>query len=49
MKFTFDHFNFNVFELEKSVKFYEEAFGLVKLSEIVPEDGSFKIVFLIQL
>ena len=46
MKFKFDHFNFNVFDLEKSIKFYEEAFGLVKLSEIVPEDGSFKIVFL---
>lgn len=46
MKFSFDHFNFNVFELEKSIEFYKEAFGLVKLSEITPEDGSFKIVFM---
>lgn len=46
MKFVFDHFNFNVFELEKSVNFYKEAFGLVQLSEISPEDGSFKIIFM---
>ncbi|MGN0968333.1 MAG: VOC family protein [Oscillospiraceae bacterium] len=46
MKFRFDHFNFNVFDLEKSIAFYSEAFGLVKLSEIEAEDHSFKIVFL---
>ncbi len=45
MKFCFNHFNFNVFDLEKSVNFYKEAFGLVQLSEIPAEDGSFKIVF----
>lgn len=46
MKFSFDHFNFNVFDLEKSIAFYKEAFNLVQLSEINAEDGSFKIVFL---
>ena len=28
MKFTFAHNNFNVMDLEKSLKFYEEALGL---------------------
>ena len=28
MKFTFYHNNINVLDLEKSVKFYEEALGL---------------------
>lgn len=46
MEFRFDHFNFNVLDLEKSIAFYQEAFGLVQLSEIVSEDNSFKIVFL---
>ncbi len=46
MKFCFNHFNFNVFDLEKSINFYQEAFGLVQLSEIPAGDGSFKIVFM---
>ena len=28
MTFAFNHFNFNVLDLEKSLKFYEEALGL---------------------
>ena len=28
MEFTFAHNNFNVLDLEKSLKFYEEALGL---------------------
>lgn len=28
MKFTFAHNNFNVTDLDKSLKFYEEALGL---------------------
>ena len=28
MKARFAHFNFNVLDLEKSMKFYEEALGL---------------------
>ena len=46
MQFTFAHNNFNVLDLEKSLKFYKEALGLVEDSRIVPEDGSFIIVFL---
>ena len=26
--FTFNHFNFNVFDLERSLRFYDEALGL---------------------
>ena len=26
--FKFNHFNFNVLDLDKSIKFYEEALGL---------------------
>jgi len=46
MKFTFAHNNFNVLDLEKSFKFYEEALGLKPVREKVAEDGSFKLVFL---
>ncbi len=44
---TFNHFNFNVLDLEKSLKFYQEALNLVPNGEVInAEDGSFKIVFL---
>jgi len=46
MKFTFCHNNQNVLDLEKSLKFYEEALRLVSTREINAEDGSFKLVFL---
>jgi len=46
MKFTFCHNNQNVLDLDKSLKFYEEALGLVPTREIVADDGSFKLVFL---
>lgn len=42
----FDHFNFNVTDLEKSIKFYGEALGLHEYSRKVAEDGSFILVFL---
>lgn len=42
----FDHFNFNVTDLEKSIKFYREALGLHESSRKVAEDGSFILVFL---
>ncbi len=45
--YKFAHFNFNVFDLEKSITFYNEALGLVVKSEIVKED--FKIVYLTDL
>lgn len=44
---NFDHFNFNVLDLDKSLAFYKEALGLVPRDEAtVAEDGSFKIMFL---
>ncbi|TQQ84194.1 lactoylglutathione lyase [Peptacetobacter hominis] len=46
MKFTFAHNNINVFDLEKSLKFYKEALGLEETGRIEPEDGSFIIVYL---
>lgn len=42
----FTHFNFNVLDLERSLAFYKAALGLEPIREIVPEDGSFKIVYL---
>jgi len=46
MKFTLAHNNFNVLDLEKSMRFYEEALGLTLVREIVPNDESFRIVYL---
>ena len=42
----FNHFNFNVLDLEKSLKFYDEALGLKPVREKNAEDGSFKLVYL---
>lgn len=44
--FSFNHFNFNVFDLERSLKFYDEALGLKPVREKNADDGSFKIVYL---
>lgn len=44
--FSFAHFNFNVLDLERSLRFYDEALGLKPVREIEAEDGSFKMVFL---
>lgn len=44
--FTFNHFNINVLDLERSLAFYRDALGLTPCREINPEDGSFKIVYL---
>ncbi len=46
MKFTFAHNNFNVLDLEKSLKFYEEALGLKEVRRHVAADGSFILVYL---
>ncbi len=46
MKFTIDHFNINVLDLEKSLKFYEEALGLREERRKTAEDDSYVIVFL---
>lgn len=46
MNFRFAHNNFNVIDLEKSRKFYEEALGLKEVRRKGPEDGSFILVYL---
>ena len=40
----FNHFNFNVLDLEKSIAFYKEAIGLSVVREKNASDGSYKIV-----
>ena len=44
--FSFNHFNFNVLDLEKSLKFYDEALGLKPVRTKDAEDGSFKLIYL---
>lgn len=44
--FKFAHNNINVIDLDKSLKFYEEALGLREVRRITPKDCSFIIVFL---
>jgi lactoylglutathione lyase len=46
MKFTIDHFNINVLDLEKSLAFYEKALGLREKRRKTADDGSYIIVFL---
>lgn len=46
MKFSFYHNNINVFNLEKSLEFYQKALGLTITREKEAGDGSFKLVFL---
>lgn len=42
----FNHFNFNVLDLEKSLKFYKGALGLEPVREKRASDGSFTLVYL---
>ena len=44
--FTFNHFNFNVLDLERSLAFYKDALGLVPVSKKEADDGSFTLVYL---
>jgi len=46
MKFTIDHFNINVLDLEKSLAFYNKALDLKEIRRKEAEDGSYIIVFL---
>lgn len=46
MEFKFLHNNFNVLDLEKSLKFYEEALELREMRRKVAGDGSFILVYL---
>jgi len=42
----FDHYNFNVLDLEKSMSFYEKALGLKEAHRKTAADGSFILVYL---
>ena len=44
--FQFNHFNFNVLDLDKSLAFYKEALGLDVVREIVASDNSFILKYL---
>ncbi|WP_179631954.1 VOC family protein [Clostridium peptidivorans] len=46
MKFTFDHNNINVLDLEKSISFYKEALGFEVMRTKESSDGSFILKFL---
>ena len=43
---TFNHFNFNVLDMERSLAFYRDALHLTPCREKRAADGSFRIVFL---
>ena len=44
--FRFNHFNFKVLNMERSLKFYDEALGLKPVREKRAQDGGFRLVFL---
>lgn len=46
LKARFDHFNFNVSDLAKSIEFYDKAFGLKEHHRKEAADGSFTLVYL---
>ena len=43
---AFNHFNFNVLDLDKSLAFYREALNLTPVREKNAQDSSFKLVYL---
>ena len=44
--FAFNHFNFNVTDLERSIAFYHDALGLEPVRRKEAADGSFILTFL---
>jgi len=46
MKFKMVHENYNVFDLDRSLAFYEKALGLKEVSRKVADDNSFIIVYI---
>ena len=46
MQFQFAHYNYNVMDLDKSIRFYEEALGLKEVRRKEASDGSFILVYL---
>lgn len=46
MNYTFNHFNFNVLNMERSLEFYQNVLGLHIARRREAADGSFQLVFL---
>ena len=46
MKFTFNHSNFNIVDLNRSLEFYKRALGLEEVRRKIADDGSFILVYL---
>ena len=46
MSFKFNHFNFNVLDLERSLEFYDKALSLKPVHRKEASDGSFTLVYL---
>lgn len=46
IKSHFDHFNFNVLDLDRSIRFYEKALGLKEVRRKEAKDGSFILVYM---
>jgi len=46
MKFRIEHNNYNVLDLDRSIKFYKEALGFEERRRKVADDGSFILVFM---
>ena len=46
VKCRFDHFNFNVLDLDRSIRFYEKALGLKEVRRMEAPDGSFILVYM---
>lgn len=46
IKARFDHFNFNVTDLNRSIDFYEKALNLTEKKRMNSVDGAFTIVYL---
>ena len=44
--FAYNHFNFNVLDLERSLRFYREALDLTPVREKEAADQSFRLVYL---
>ncbi|MBP1736952.1 MAG: Glyoxalase/bleomycin resistance protein/dioxygenase [Oscillospiraceae bacterium] len=42
----FNHVNFNVLHLERSLTFYKEALGLTPVRELAPPGAPFRLVYL---
>jgi len=43
---SFDHFNINVVDIDRSIEFYNKALGLNEVRRAEAPDGSFLIVYL---